>query len=321
MSGLLSLLPIDPASYGNHRLHDSDRDWPETNCYVDVWIEVLHSLGLEPVAGLAFTLAVGFDGDQWEFFKFPDEDLRALYGIEVREINVWRPLHEHVQLHLERGNLLTVEVDSWFLPDTAGVSYRLDHQKTTIVPQMIDHANERLGYFHNTGYFEVAGIDYRGAMRLDRHETSLAPYVELVDLGAVTRRPEAALRTQAAGLVADYLGRRPRINPVAQLAARVAADEPWLRAHPDCFHGYAFGTLRSCGAWASTAASFVEWLGGDSVADAATSLTAISAAAKTAQFKLARVASGRLVDLSGLFEQMANDWQCAIDALVSAYVG
>ena len=27
-----------------------------------------------------FTLGVGFDGDQWEFFKYPAEDLLALYG-------------------------------------------------------------------------------------------------------------------------------------------------------------------------------------------------------------------------------------------------
>lgn len=321
MSGRRSLLPIDAATYRSHRLHAPDRDWPETNCYVDLWIELLHALGLDPVAGLAFTLAAGFDGDQWEFFKFPPEDLRDLYGIDVREINVWRPLHEHIELHLELGNLLTVEADSWYLPDTAGVSYRLDHQKTTIVPQMIDVTQERLGYFHNAGYFEVEGADYRGVMRVDHHETSLVPYVELVDLSALTRFPEEALRARASALLSQHLGRRPRINPVTQLAARVEADEPWLRANPDRFHGYAFGTLRLCGAWASTAATFVDWLGGESVVDATTSLTAISAAAKTAQFKLARVASGRLVDLSELFGQMANDWQGAIDALVSAYVG
>ena len=28
-----------------HRLHGPDRMWPETNCYVDLWIELLHALG------------------------------------------------------------------------------------------------------------------------------------------------------------------------------------------------------------------------------------------------------------------------------------
>ena len=50
---------------------------------MDVWIEVLHALGLDPVAASAFTLSCDFEGDQWTFFKYPPEDLRALFGIEA----------------------------------------------------------------------------------------------------------------------------------------------------------------------------------------------------------------------------------------------
>ena len=50
--------------------------WVEKNCYVDVWIELLHALGLEPLAMLAFTVAVDFEGDQWTFFKPSHDDLR-----------------------------------------------------------------------------------------------------------------------------------------------------------------------------------------------------------------------------------------------------
>ena len=48
-----------------------ERAWAETNCYVDLWVELLHALGHDPIAALPFTLAIDFEGDQWTFFKFP----------------------------------------------------------------------------------------------------------------------------------------------------------------------------------------------------------------------------------------------------------
>ncbi len=74
------LLRLDPATFCPHPLHAAERTWTETNCYVDMWIEVLHALGLDPVAAAAFTLSCDFEGDQWTFFKYPPEDLRALSG-------------------------------------------------------------------------------------------------------------------------------------------------------------------------------------------------------------------------------------------------
>ncbi len=317
MTDTVRLLPIDAATYVRHPLHAPDRDWPETNCYVDLWIEVLHALGHDPVAGLAFTLGAGFDGDQWEFFKYPAEDVWALYGIQVREINVWRSIEEHIGLHLALGHLLTVEVDSWFLPDTAGVSYRLDHQKTTIVPQHLDTVGRRLGYFHNAGYYELEGDDYAGALRLDG--AGLAPYMELVSLERQVRRSATDLRERALGLTRGHLERRPERNPVDAMAARVATDLPWLLEHPDRFHGYAFGSLRQCGAWASTAAAFVRWLDDATVRSAADELDAISSLAKTAQFKLARVLAGRTVDVAEQLSTMAAHWHGAMTTLAERY--
>ncbi len=83
---------------------------------------MLHALGLDPVAAAAFTLSTDFEGDQWTFFKFPPEDLRALFGLEVAEFNVWRPALDHAEEQLELGRLFTVEVDAWFLPDTRASS-------------------------------------------------------------------------------------------------------------------------------------------------------------------------------------------------------
>ena len=110
----VSLLPVTAASFVPDALHAADRDWTETNCYVDLWIEVLHALGLDAGAAGACTLSTRFEGDQWTFLKYPPEDLRALYGIEVSELNVWRPVLDHVVEHLALGNLLTVEVAGWY---------------------------------------------------------------------------------------------------------------------------------------------------------------------------------------------------------------
>ena len=47
----------EPSAYSPHALHAEDRAWVETNCYVDVWIELLNSLQLNPIACMAMTIA------------------------------------------------------------------------------------------------------------------------------------------------------------------------------------------------------------------------------------------------------------------------
>ncbi len=39
---------LDPQAYTPHALHAAERMWPETNCYVDLWIEVLSAFGAAP---------------------------------------------------------------------------------------------------------------------------------------------------------------------------------------------------------------------------------------------------------------------------------
>ena len=77
--------------------------WAQTNCYTDLWIEVLHSLGLDPVPALACAFSSRFDGTQWTFLKLKAEDIYALYGIEVAEMNVWRAPLIHVEDNLAVG--------------------------------------------------------------------------------------------------------------------------------------------------------------------------------------------------------------------------
>lgn len=320
----LALLPLSADRYQPHGLHAVERSWTETNCYVDVWIEVLHALGLDPVAAAAFTLSADFEGDQWTFFKFPPEDLRTLFGLEVSELNVWRPVVDHVDEQLGLGRLCTVEVDSWFLPDTRGVSYGTAHVKSTIVPQMLDRPGRRLGYFHNAGYFELEGEDFDGVFRLGAHAEAagLPPYVEVIRLDRI-RRHDPDLVTRVVALTAEHLARRPPDNPVTRLGRRLAEDLPWLAGQDlDTFHLYSFGMCRQCGATAELAADFVSWLNvhdGPGTEDAAAAFAELAAGAKSLQFALARVVRGRQVDLATVLGSMEGHWASAMATLADRY--
>ena len=77
-TGRVKSIPIDAKTYERHSLHAESATWVEKNCYVDVWIELVHALGCEPLAMLPFTAAIDFEGDQWTFFKPEHEELFEL---------------------------------------------------------------------------------------------------------------------------------------------------------------------------------------------------------------------------------------------------
>lgn len=161
------VLSLDPATYARHRIHTQERRWAETNCYVDVWVELLHAWGFEPLAAAPFTVTIDFEGDQWTFFKFPLADLLELYGLDVQELAIWRPLVAHVEEQIGLGRPVLVELDSFYLPDTAGSAYKLAHVKSTVAATMIDVEAQRLGYFHGQGYYELHGDDFVNVFRLN----------------------------------------------------------------------------------------------------------------------------------------------------------
>jgi hypothetical protein len=309
-----------------HPLHATERTWTETNCYVDVWIEVLHALGLEPLAVSAFALSGDFEGDQWSFFKFPPEDLRYQFGIEVAEMNIWRPLLDHVEEQIALGRLCTVECDAWFLPDTRGVSYRTEHTKTTVVPVRLDRGTRTLTYFHNAGYFELAGDDFDGVFRVGDHAApaSLAPYVESIRLDRVRRDGDGVV-PGAVALTRQHLARRPPDNPIVRMAARIEADLPWLAGEDlETFHLYAFGLCRQCGASLELAAAFVAWLNRSDrpgTEQAAVAFQSVADGAKALQFALARVVRGRSIDLASVTEGMARGWAEGMAILEAGYGG
>lgn len=322
-----SVLRLDPLTHVPHALHAPERVWQQTNCYVDLWIETLHGLGLEPTAALPFTVGLDFEGDQYTFFKFPLGDLQELFGVEVQELNIWRPLVEHAVEQTALARIMMPEVDSWFLPDTQGVSYRLDHAKSSIAIRHIDVAAETLGYFHNAGYHTLSGDDFRGLFRLDEDQRGppvLPPYTEIAKLGNLERLPAAELARRSRALLCRHLVRRPRANPIEAHRARLEGDLGWLREQPtETFHLYAFATVRQLGACFGLLGSYLRWLGGreDRVAaSAAQSCDEIASTAKTLQFKLARVVTCRKdADVSELFDRLAASWERTMLALDRQY--
>ena len=312
---------VDAAAYRAHELHRTERVWVETNCYVDLWIELLHTMGLDPVASMAFTLAMDFEGDQWTFFKQPIADLYRLYGVDVQELAIWRPVALHVVEQVDRGRVPLVEVDSYHLPDTAGVAYGIEHTKTTVAVESVDLEKRSMGYFHNAGYFELAGADFDGIF--DSQVCSLAPYTEIAKLDRVVRRSDDELTSIAEALTRDYVARIPAANPVTGYRARYAADVAWLAGEDmPVFYKYAFATLRQCGACSEMAATFLGWLGtrrGEQIA-AAAEFAEIASAAKAVQFKLARMmATRKPVEVGPLFDQMESGWDRAVADLGSRY--
>jgi hypothetical protein len=315
---LTQTLPFDPAVYRRHPIHAPDRQWAETNCYVDLWVELLHAWGFDPVAALAFTLAIDFEGDQWTFFKVPHADLSDLYGLDVQELTIWRPLALHVEEQLARGHPVLAEVDSYYLPDTAGTAYRTGHVKTTIAAVAIDREAGRLGYFHNQGYYELTGDDFAGLFP-PADPNRLPLFAEFVK-----RRPGPSptgddLTRASLKSLRRQIGLMPATNPLERFRDRLAADLAWLSGEGlETFHKYSFATLRQFGSAYELAATYLRWLAdrtGKPFEPAAAGFEALAAGAKALQFHLAR-AMGRKKPLDlGSLDGMAARWQHAVNDL------
>ena len=322
-----AIIQLDPTTYTRHAIHGEGRCWAETNCYVDVLVELIHALGFEPIAGLAFTVSVDFEIDQWTFFKYDHRDLLEMYGMQVEELNPWVSLATHIEEQVNGGRLVLVEVDSYFLPDTAGTAYKSDHVKSTIAVNEIDVKTAKMGYFHGQGYYAVEGKDFRDLFQLDGlvHERMLPPYIELVKL---RKTPTSIDHQQLLGQSIASLTRRlqllPSRNPFESFRSRFETDLIWLRSEPiETFHGYSFATLRQYGACFELVQTYLNWLqnnGEKGLATAITSFQEISETAKVFQFKLARsLARKKELDLAAL-DQMATLWQEGSDSLKQKYL-
>lgn len=322
------ILKLEPSDYPRHRIHSQERDWAETNCYVDIWIELLHSLGHEPIAAMPFTLAIDFEGDQWTFFKFPLADLYELYGIDVQELAIWKPLTQHIQEQVSLGRPVLVELDSFYLPDTAGMAYKIAHVKSTVAITEIDLDKKHLGYFHGQGYYHLPAEDFDNVFRLNEEPdpSRLSPYVEIAKLRH--RQPEkksnSVLLETSLRLLKKQLTVLPENNPFHTFKVKFECDLVWLcKEDLETFHQYSFATLRQFGACYELASNYLNWLSsqGETGLEAATEhIKSISETAKVYQFQLARVISrGKELDLAPI-DEMAKSWSKAMEQLKTIYL-
>ena len=178
---------------------------------------------------LAFTVAPGFEGDQWTFFKPTATSSRSCTGSRAgaHDLAV-APRPRRVQLGLGaprtgRGGCLSS-------PRTAGVSYRSAHQKTTIGIVGLDEEQGRLDYYHNAGRYQLSGDELDAVLSSRVLGADLPPFAELVDASHAAATPgdlqrEASARRGAEGRLAGA----GKSNPFSAWAARAAHDTARLR--------------------------------------------------------------------------------------------
>ena len=320
------VFPLEPSTFQRHQIHSQERQWAETNCYVDVLIELLNSWGYEPIAALPFTLGIDFEGDQWTFFKFPHADLDSLFGLDIQELQMWKPLVRHLEEQVSLGRPVLVEMDSFYLPDTAGSAYQLAHVKSTIAVIEIDTEQRRLGYFHGQGYYQLNGDDFTNVLHLNGlpHPSVLPPYVEIVKKRNRTAARQDSLVKLSLQRMQSVLRQLPDRNPFDLFRSRFARDLQWLSNEPlETFHQYSFATLRQFGACYELAATYLRWLQDQQIAGldrAIAGLEELSTSAKTLQFQLARaMARKRTLDISSI-DQMAATWRSLTEDLKQRFL-
>ena len=251
-----------------------------------------------------------------------------MYGMDIQELNPWVALSQHIAEQVNAGRPVLVEVDSYFLPDTAGTAYKTSHVKSTVAVNEIDLQSGHMGYFHGQGYYHLDGQDFRDLFQLDGevHDRMLPPYIELVKL---RMRPgdlsDDELLQRSRASLARQLVLLPKTNPFDVFKARFETDLEWLRQEPiETFHIYSFATLRQYGACFELAETYLGWLRDRGVGGLDDSITAyheISETAKVFQFKLARaVARGTELDLSPI-DHMGQCWQDGVDPLKRQFIG
>ena len=304
----------------------SDCDWPTTNCYVDVWTLILHSWQLDPVAGLGFTVAQDYEGDQFTFFKYQHDDLEQLYGVVVSELMMYASCEDRIAEQIRIGRSVLIEVDGYYLPDTRTTSYRTQRTKTTIGIDSIDIESSHLTYFHNTGRYTLSGQDYEGvfyklAWQRPADEV-LPPYAEFVS-HRWPPKSGSALTDASVALLRRHLRRRPEQNPICRYRADFPRHMDWLIACPHHFHDYAFAVFRQLGANYQLLANHLDWLQQNCLADLTAARDAarrLSAGAKTVQFKVARIANrGHFDACDTVFNELERDYAAVISHLEKTF--
>lgn len=309
-----SLSGKDPSAYTRHPLHTTTRVYPETNCYADVLVELLHACGYEPLALFAHVVRMDFEGDQWTFFKPSPDDVELLFGVDIHEMQPYRPIPIQISEQLERGRTMIVELDSWYLPNVAGLGYRAKHHKTSVAFDAIDIDGRTLNYFHGPGLFSLGPDDYSGIFRLEPvSEDVLPPYTEIVRFDAGPRLEGETLRQASLTTLRRHLPQRPKHNPAQRFGSALLTELPnLLEGDLEQYHEYAFATVRLAGSGFEALGSYVEWLFGSDAAAAREAIATFVESCKLLSFRLAR---RREFDPQPQISALASSWERTIAAL------
>jgi hypothetical protein len=276
---------------------------------------------------LLCALSAQYECDQWTFCKPTASELASLYGVRIEELNVWRSLIEQVRAQVDAGRLVLVEADAFYLPDTAGVSYGIAHQKTTIGVRSLDLAARRMEYFHNAGAFSLGGDDFDGVFDTRVTAAALPPFAELADFSRLTPINDAALYACAGSLAQQRLHALPADNPYEGWARAADAQLHDLAARDLAnFHAWAFATVRQAGSMSELTAVWCDWMRARSVPahaarwhDAAAAMAQIAQTLAAQQFRLARIpAGGAHAGFSSALLRCAAQWSSAVDAMRAA---
>ena len=293
-----------------HALNDPGRTWPETNCYLDLWIGLLHLRGQDPRPLMGVAAGMAWEGDHFTFVKPGAGDLYDLAGIVLQEMALWDAMETQVATQLARGAVPLPEVDSIFLPDTP--NHGVAHGKTTIGIVGQDRDARTLDYVHSGGLHRLSAEDYAGVLGLAPYQTVLFPYAELARLPAVA--PDAEAQRRAARMVLRRAVRsRGPGNPVLAFEAALAGMLTGGLGRD--VHLLCFNTARQMGAAFGLLADHLVWLGHDGAPAGR-----VSEQAKTVQFQLARAARRGRVDagLAAGLRELASLWSDAARAVDGA---
>lgn len=308
---------------GPHSWHQGERVWSATNSHLDVWIELLHTLDLDPAPVVTPALCADFQGDHWTLTTVSPADLWACYGISVEELFVWRPLLAHVVEQLDRGNALLVEVDAFHLPDMVGSSYHREHTKTLVAITGYDRVSHRLRYLHGMVGGDIGGDDLDALLSTGLGASQLAPHVTVVRLDRLAPRTPAE-RAQIGIALARFHGTRlPARNPVREFSDALRSHGAWLAGgDAELYQCWAYANLQQCGAAFEVGADVCSWLAqhGEPVAEAVAPLRMLSHAARALHQRLVRVSqSGRMPEVGHTLEDMAKAWDDAMSVLKPIY--
>lgn len=302
----------------SHRFHADDRTWSLTNCYVDMWIEILHARGQDAVSALGFTVTQNFEGDQFTFMKFTHADLATQFAVIVKELALYDKLENHVATQVSQGNIALLEMDGFYLPDTKTTSYHTLHAKTMIGVDRIDLESGRCEYFHNGGYYTLNGEDYRSAFSVDKNGGG--PMFFYAEFARFEEPPVHDQRLVAHNILAQHLAQRPRHNPISSFRAAFPAQLSTLLVRPPAyFHLYTFNILRQLGANFALLGDHLSWLDiqGGGLCKLAKHCMAISETARLMQMRLARSVARQRMDLQeDAFDTMEHAYSRLFEGLV-----